>query len=386
VPVRKSIALLVSLAAVSAAGKAAPTASDTPPVSARQAPIALLVDLSAGQTLYARNADDRFLPASMTKTMTALVAFDLIAAGKLREDAVVTVSPRAARMAGRGTTLSLRLEQRVAVGDLLRGVTTASANDAAVALAEGTLGSEAAWIAAMNTRAQALGMADSRFASVNGLPDGGKTRVTARDMVRLARALIHDHPQLYRRYFAPKTMTWQGQVLASRNPINGVVSGADGIKTGHTREAGYTFLGAVERDGRRLVLVVARAPDEAGRAEAARRLAEWGYAAWDSKPLLRAGQIVGAARVQQGAVREVGLAPLRDWRVAVPKGGRATVTTRIVYRGPLVAPLAKGQVVAGLEVTVAGQPPHDIPLATTAAVNSAGPFDRLVNGLLGLLP
>lgn len=356
------------------------------PVGASQAPIALLVDLSAGQTLFERNADQRFLPASMTKAMTALVALDLIAAGKLQERAVVTVSPRAARLAGVGTTLSLRSGQQVSVSDLLRGVTIASANDATVALAEGALGSEGAWLAAMNARAKALGMADSYFASANGLPDGGRTQVTARDMVRLARALFHDHPQLYRRYFEPKTMEWQGLRLASRNPINGVVAGADGIKTGHTREAGYTFLGAVERDGRRLVLVVARAPDEASRAKAARGLAEWGYAAWDSQPLVRAGQFVGTAQVQQGAAREVGLMPLRDWRVALPKGSIAPVSTRIVYRGPLVAPLAKGQVVAGLEVTIAGQPPHDIPLATTAAVNSAGAFDRLVNGLLGLLP
>lgn len=363
-----------------------PVRAAAAPVSVNQAPIALLVDLSAGQTLFARNADELFLPASMTKTMTALVAFDLIAAGKLREDALFTVSPQAARLAGVGTTLSLRAGQRVRVGDLLQGVTTASANDAALALAEGALGSKATWIAAMNTRAKALGMADSTFASVNGLPDGGQTRVTARDMVRLARALLHEHPQLYRRYFGARTMTWQGQTLFSRNPINGVVAGADGIKTGHTREAGYTFLGAVERDGRRLALVVARAPDEASRAQAARQLAEWGFAAWDSRPLVRAGQVVGSALVQQGDARAVGLAPLRDWRVAVPKGGKAAVATRIVYRGPLIAPLAKGQVVAGLEVTVAGQPPHDIPLATTAAVNSAGPFDRLVNGLLGLWP
>lgn len=363
-----------------------PVRATAAPVSANQAPIALLVDLSAGQTLYARNADERFLPASIAKTMTALVAFDLIAASKLREDALFTVSPQAARLAGVGTTLSLRAGQRVRVGDLLQGVTTASANDAALALAEGALGSKAAWIAAMNARAKALGMADSTFASVNGLPDGGQTRVNARDLVRLARALLHEHPQLYRRYFGARTMAWQGQTLTSRNPINGVVAGADGIKTGHTREAGYTFLGAVERDGRRLVLVVARAPDEASRAQAARQLAEWGFAAWDSRPLVRAGHVVGSALVQQGDARKVGLAPLRDWRVAVPRGGKAAVATRIVYRGPLIAPLAKGQVVAGLEVTVAGQPPHDIPLATTAAVNSAGPFDRLVNGLLGLWP
>ena len=354
------------------------------PVPAAQAPILLLVDLSAGQTLFARGAEQPFLPASMTKAMTMLVAFDLIRAGRLSEDAMFTVRPEtAARLSGKGTTLWLQPGEQVRVGDLLHGIATASANDAAMVLAEGALGSDAAWIAAMNARAQALGMTGSSFASVNGLPDGGKTRVTARDMVRLAQALIVDHPELYRRYFGPREMDWKGQKLASRNPIAGVLPGADGIKTGHTREAGYTFLGAVERNGRRLVLVVGKAPTEADRARAAREVAEWGYAAWDSRPFLTPDWTVGAVRVQGGDARSVPVAVAQPFALAVPKGHRPRVSARIVYTGPVRAPVGKGQLVGGLEVQIDGQPPHYLPLVAREAVGKAGPIDRLVNGLLG---
>lgn len=368
-------------------GRAAGPAAVPVPASVGSAPIALLVDLSAGQTLYARQADRRFRPASMAKAMSALVAFDLIKAGKLDPTTFVAVdSDLAARWAGKGTTLSLRAGEQVQVARLIEGMITASANDATEVLAQHAAGSRSAWLSLMNARAKALGMAGSTFASPSGWPDGGRTQVTARDMVRLARALIEEHPALYRRYFGHSSMNWRGGQLASRNPFAGKLAGADGIKTGHTSEIGYNFLGAVERDGRRLILLIGGAPSEAARAEAARGLAEWGYAAWDSRPFVAKAQVVGRALVQDGSARSVELVPLRDWRLAVPRGSAARITTRIVYRGPLRAPIEAGQVVAGLEVTVPGQPPHDIPLATRQRVTRAGPFDRIVNGLLGLLP
>ncbi len=382
---RHALLLIAALLPGAAASRSVAVDIQQPqPVPEAQAPILLLVDLSAGQTLFARGAEQSFLPASMTKAMTLLVAFDLIRVGKLSEDAVFTVRPEtAARLSGKGTTLWLQPGEQVAVRDLLHGIATASANDAAMVLAEGTLDSEAAWLAAMNARAQTLGMTGSSFASVNGLPDGGKTRVTARDMVRLAQALIVDHPELYRRYFGPKEMDWKGLKLASRNPISGVLSGADGIKTGHTREAGYTFLGSVERSGRRLVLVVGKAPTEADRARAAREVAEWGYAAWDSRSFLSPDWIVGAVRIQGGDARSVPVAVARPFTLAVPKGHRPRVSARIVYTGPVRAPVARGQLVGGLEVKIDGQPPHYLPLVARETVGKAGPIDRLVNGLLG---
>ena len=336
--------------------------------------------------LYARAANRRLLPASMTKAMTALIAFDLIAAGRLREDALVTVTPAIAqRWAGKGTTLNLRGGEQVTVHDLLQGITTVSANDAAVALAETALGSLGAWTAAMNSRAAALGMAGSHFATPNGFPDHGQTYVTANDLVRLAAALIEEHPDLYRRYFGHPAMVWRGRVLRNHDPFAGVVAGADGIKTGHSFEAGFNFLGSVNRGGRRLVVVIGRAATEPGRAAAARSLAEWGFTAWDARAFLQPGFVVGAAQVQGGTSRLVPLGVPRSFALTLPKGRAAQVSGRILYDGPLKAPLAAGQQIARLELHVAGQPDHTIPLVTIRAVSAAGPIDRIVNGLLGLL-
>lgn len=379
-----SIALALS-GATSHATKVPPEAVLPAGVAdARLAPVVLLADISSGQVLFARAADKRMLPASMTKAMTALVVFDLIKQGTLSEDTVVTVSPAAARLAGKGTTLYLRSGEKVRLGDLLMGTTIVSANDAAVALAEAALGSEAKFVGAMNAYAKALGMNASHFASVNGLPDGGKTYVTANDMIRLATALVAEHPALYRQYFGHKSMDWRGGLYNSRSPFAGVLPGADGIKTGHTREAGFNFLGAVERDGRRLVLVVGGAPTEAARADASRGLAEWGYSAWDSRAFLTPGFVVGAARVQGGDAREVQLTVPRAFALSRTKGQPAEVNGRIVYQGPLKAPLAKGQQVARLEIAVDGQPGYALPLVTARAVGPAGAIDRIGNGLLGL--
>ena len=370
-----------------AADQAAPAAAALVPRQAKAAPIALLADLSSGQVLYARAADRRFIPASMTKAMTALVAFDLIAAGRLRENAIVTVTPAtAARWSGKGTTLNLRAGEKASVHDLLMGTTTVSANDAAVVLAEGALGSIEAWTAAMNARAAALGMRGSHFASANGFPDHGRTYVTANDLVHLAIALTEDHPELYHRYFGHQSMVWRGTTLRSHDPFAGLLPGGDGIKTGHSFEAGFNFLGSVTRGNRRIVLVIGNAPTEPGRASAATALAEWSYQAWDSRAFLAPGWVVGAARVQGGAARRVALGVPRGFRLSVPKGAPAQVSGRVVYDGPLRAPLAKGQQVARLELQVAGQPDHTLPLVTLNAVDAAGPIDRIVNGLLGLLP
>jgi D-alanyl-D-alanine carboxypeptidase (penicillin-binding protein 5/6) len=345
-----------------------------------------LVDLGANQVLYERDASKTFLPASMTKAMTALVAFNLIRQGRLREDQTFRVSPEtAARWSGKGTSLNLAGGSEVAVRDLIAGITIVSANDAAVVLAEGASGSVANWTALMNAEAGRLGMKDSHFGTPNGWPDGGKTKVSARDLVRLADALINGHPELYRHYFGRTAFIWRGATLANRDPTVGVVPGADGIKTGHTAEAGYNFLGSAKRGERRLVSVVASAPSEAARAAASRALLEWGFSAWDSRPLVRAGQTIGSAKVQLGDARSVELIAPRSFSLALPKGVRPRVVTRIRYDGPLRAPIAQGALVAGLEVAIDGQPPHVLPLVAGSAVGSAGPFDRLINGLAGLL-
>lgn len=387
IAVRLALLSLLALPGLAMAlDPAAPPVEFPEPPPERQAPIAVLADLNAGQVLFQRQADKRFLPASMTKVMTALVVFDMLKAGKLNEDQMVTISPAvAAKWAGKGTTLNLRAGEKVRLGDLLMGATTVSANDAAFALAEAAAGSTEAFAELMNARARTIGMSASHFANPSGLPDGGKTYVTANDLIRLATALINDHPALYHKYFGHRFMIWRKGQYNSHDPFaGGVLPGADGIKTGHTFEAGFNFLGAVERNGRRLILVIGGSPTEPARASASKALAEWGYAAWRGVAFLPAGSVVGEARVQGGNVRTVPLTVPRAFSLALPKGKSPQVSGRIIYDGPLKAPFEAGTPVGTLVVSVAGLPNHSLPLVTSTAVSPAGPIDRIVNALLGL--
>lgn len=361
-----------------------------PPASLDLIHEALLLDLSSGATLYAKNADAHFLPASMTKAMSALVAFDLIAEGKLDERTIYTVSPEISQQwAGIGTSLFLRPHEQISVGDLLMGAMTASANDATVVLARGAAGSSQRWVGWMNAAAQRIGMTGSHFGTPNGWPDAGQTFVTARDMAILGRTLVERHPALYRRYIGHPAIDWNGRSRRNHDPFIGVVPGADGIKTGHTNEAGFTYLGTVDRGGRRLMLVIGGAPSGPLRASAARDLVEWGFSAWASHRVVAPGAVIGEAQVQGGALRRVGLTPLRPIALtlpigtALPTGG---IAARIVYTGPLRAPLRQGAPVAELELAVPGLVPQRIPLVATETIAAGGPFDRLVNGLLGLVP
>jgi len=385
-----SLAVLGSgaLAADAPAPAIAPTGQAGAPASASQAKIALLVDLGSGQTLFAHNPTTPFLPASITKSMTLLVAFDLIAAGKLREDQLITVRAETAQAwSGKGTSFYLKPGMQVSLHDLLLGISTASANDAAVVVAESSAGSIPAWLELMNARAKALGMSASRFATPNGWPDGGGTRVSARDLVLLGRALVQEHPQLYQRYIGKPAVLWNGATFANHDPFAGVVPGADGIKTGHTREAGYNFLGSVERTGRRLMIVIGGAPSEAARASAARDLVEWGFAAWQSRPVTAAGAIVGAAKVQDGDSSSVPLALAAPLHVALhgAPASPARLKTRIIYRGPLQAPIPRGRIVAELELAVDGGASTRFPLRAARDIGQAGPVRRIVNAIMGIL-
>lgn len=349
-------------------------------------PVTLLVDLGSGQVLTARQPDLSFVPASMAKVMTAYVAFEEMAAGRLTGDRKFTVGDATARQwRGRGTSLDLAAGQSVSTDTLLHGIATVSANDAAVVLAEGYAGTVPAWSSLMNAEARRLGMANSRFGSPNGWPDGGATYVSASDLTRLAQAMITRHPALYRRFFGRKRMLWNGKVLTSHDPTVGVVPGADGIKTGFTREAGYNFLGSAERDGRRLVMVVAGAKSEAQRTAAARALLEWGFSAWDARPLFAAHAPVARAQVQGGNAREVPLVANSAVYAVLPKDGNEPVSLRVVYQGPLVAPIAKGATIAQLEVRVGGGQPGRVPLQAGRAVTKAGFFDRIINGVMGFI-
>lgn len=356
-----------------------------PPAELAPVPIALLVDLGSGQTLYAREPDRRFVPASITKVMTLYVAFELMAHGQLDPNTRFRMSEDAWKhWHGVGSTLFLDRDHDVSVNDLVLGIANVSANDGCVVLAEGAAGSVPNWVALMNAQARRLGMTDSHFGTPNGWMDDGETYVSARDLAKLATAMLTRHPELYRRYVGHQTMTWNGITQRNHDPILGKLEGADGIKTGFTNQAGYGFLGSAMRNGRRLIMVVAGVDRPRDRANAAAALMDWGFAAFDSRPLFPAGASVALAKVQDGEQRTVPLIAPVAYSAASPRGTSDPVALQVVYDGPLEAPILKGSPVAELEIRIGNQPPHRLPLVAGADVPKAGLFTRLLNGLIGL--
>ncbi|HEX4761994.1 MAG TPA: D-alanyl-D-alanine carboxypeptidase family protein [Sphingomicrobium sp.] len=386
------VVLLAAAASVlfaSAAPAAAPP-FDTP------AKVAYLMDLSSGAVLYAKNPDTRMPPASMAKMMTTEVAFELVDRGQLALNKMCTVRPETWQKwhgPAAGSTMFLSPNEQVSVENLLHGIVTLSGNDASVVLAECIAGTEQAFAAQMNAFAKKLGLTNSRFCNSNGWPDEGCTYVTARDLATLARASIERHPKLYKAFYPKPSFTWgktlgSGQDItqANRNPILGKVPGADGLKTGHTEEAGYGFTGSAEQNGRRLIEVVAGLESWNSRVQEATRLMEWGFKAWQAKPLFKSGQLVGKAAVQLGSSSEVPLVAPRDLAVTIP-AGLATEATKlkIRYQGPIAAPIAKGQHVADLVILTPDTSPQVVPLVAGEEVGEAGFFGRIWLGLKQLL-
>jgi len=360
--------------------------SATAPPVPDEIPVALLIDLSSGQTLFAREADRRFVPASVTKVMTAYTAFRLIEQGKITPQTPVTISQEVAELwSGEGSSMFLEAGDRVTVGELLLGVTTVSANDGAVALAMATTGSQEAWLALMNAHAAELGMRDTHFGTPNGWPDEGRTFTSARDLAVLAEALTSRYPELYRRYFGHRGMSYRNIAQTNHDPVTGIVEGADGMKTGFTRQSGYNFLGSAERNGRRLVMVIAAAPTASIRNSTARDLLRWGFEAFESRTILPRDMQVGQVKVQNGASSAVALRTEQAILASVPQDHTHDVRLSIRYRGPIEAPIAEGQRVAFLRVEVPGQLPHDVPLVASEQVERANALQRLRNGLVGLV-
>src|SRR5437763_6290717 len=381
-------ATIASLLLATPAPAAAPT-FDTP------ARVAYLIDLSSGAVLYSKNADVRMPPASMAKMMTTEVAFELIDKGQLPLNKMCTVRPETWQKwhgPAAGSTMFLSPNEQVSVENLLKGIVTLSGNDASVVLGECIAGTEQAFAQQMNALAQKIGLTNSHFCNANGWPDNGCTYVSARDLATLARSEIENHYKLYKKFYSLPSFTW-GKTLGSnqditqqnRNPILGHVPGADGLKTGHTDEAGYGFTGSAEQTGRRLIEVVAGLPSWNARVQESTRLIEWGFNAWQAKPLFQGGAKVGSAKVQLGSSTEVSLVAPRNLAVTVPAGlSSGAVQMKIHYDGPLVAPIAKGQEIAQLVVTTGDTPPQVVPLVAGEDVGKAGFFGRIWASLKSL--
>jgi serine-type D-Ala-D-Ala carboxypeptidase (penicillin-binding protein 5/6) len=383
------IATTASLLLASAAPAAAPV-FDTP------AKTAFLLDLSSGAVLYAKNPDMRMPPASMAKMMTTEVAFELIDRGQLPLNKMCTVRPETwQRWHGpaAGSTMFLSPNEQVSVENLLHGIVTLSGNDASVVLAECIAGTEQAFAQQMNELGKKLGLTNSRFCNSNGWPDEGCTYVTARDLAALARASIERHPKLYQTFYPKPSFTWgktlgSGQAITqgNRNPILGKIPGADGLKTGHTDEAGYGFTGSAEQNGRRLIMVVAGLGSWNARVEESTRLMQWGFNAWTAKPLFNAGAKVGTAQVQLGSDDELDLVAPRTLAVTVPAGlSSGQVRMKVRYQGPIAAPIAKGQEVAQLVITTGDTGEQIVPLVAGEEIGRAGLFGRIWLGFKQLV-
>lgn len=358
------------------------------------APVAFMKDLSTGAVLFAKDADRRMPPASMAKMMTAYVAFDLIKRGELKLDQEFEVRPETwQRWHGpaAGSTMFLSPGERVSVENLLNGIIVLSGNDACVVLAEGISGTEEAFTQRMNEAAKRLGLTNSHFGTSNGWPDNGVTYVTARDLAKLASSTIEDHPRLYKQFYSRSEFTW-GKTLgsgnaitqANRDPLLGRVQGADGLKTGHTEEAGYGFTGSAEQNGRRLVMVLAGLTSFNQRISESVRFMDWGFRAWQAKPVVKQGRKVSDAEVQLGDASTVGLVAPRDLKVALPSGAVPAMSAKVVYQGPLRAPIKAGAHVADLVITSPGLPVQTLPLVADKDVEQAGFFGRAWAGLTGL--
>jgi D-alanyl-D-alanine carboxypeptidase (penicillin-binding protein 5/6) len=383
------LATAASVLFASASPAAAPQ-FDTP------AKVAYLIDLSSGAVLYEKNADVRMPPASMAKMMTTDVAFELIDKGQLPLNKMCTVRPETWQKwhgPQAGSTMFLSANEQVSVENLLKGIVTLSGNDASVVLAECIAGTEQAFTDQMNALAKRIGLTNSHFGTANGWPDNGVTYVSARDLATLARWEIEHHYKLYKEFYSLPSFTW-GKTLGAgaditqqnRNPILGKIPGADGLKTGHTDEAGYGFTGSAEQNGRRLIEVLAGMSSWNERVQESTRLMQWGFNAWQAKPLFKAGAKVGTAQVQMGSDSEVPLVAPRDLAVTVPAGLATGATQmKIRYQGPIAAPITKGQEIAQLVITTGDTPPQIVPLVAGEDVGKAGFFGRIWAGFKQLI-
>ena len=383
---RKALFLLAFSTALSLPAIAAAPPFDT------VAPVAYMVDLSSGAVLYAKDPDRRIPPASMAKMMTTHLAFHLIKRGELALNKTCQVRPETWRQwhgPQAGSTMFLSPGEQVSVENLLHGIVTLSGNDASVVLAECIAGTEPAFAALMNAEAKRLGMRNSNFGNSNGWPDAGVTFTTARDLATLAKATIEETPDLYKRFYQKESFTWGrtlggGQPITqgNRNPLLGRVSGADGLKTGHTEEAGYGFTGSAEQNGRRLIMVVAGLGSFNQRIEESVKFMDWGFRSWKAQPLFTKGESVGSAKVQLGDEDSVPLIAPRNLAVTLPAGiSSGNMRVKVLYNGPIKAPIKQGQHVADLVVQTGDTPPQSMPLVAAAAVGEAGFFDRLWAGL-----
>ncbi|MFN3262028.1 MAG: D-alanyl-D-alanine carboxypeptidase family protein [Pikeienuella sp.] len=334
---------------------------------------AIVIDMTSGAVLLEKDADKPLPPASMSKLMTLNMVFEALQQGRLSLDDTFPVSEKAWKMGG--SRMFVRAGDRIRVEDLLRGVIVQSGNDACVVLAEGLAGSEEAFAARMNERAKELGLANSHFTNSTGWPDPDHY-MSVRDLMTLIDRMVNAFPEYYPMW-AETDFEWDGVAQRNRNPLLYLDLGADGLKTGHTEEAGFGLTGSAIRDGRRIGFVVTGLDSMGDRAQESERLLTWAFREFRTERIASAGQIVGEAEVWVGEERTVPLTPAQDVIATAPWAAAAETKVTIRYDGPIPAPIAAGQPLGELVVEAAGLPPVRAPLVAAVAVEKGGLITRV---------
>lgn len=333
----------------------------------------LLADLSSNQILASDKADVRFEPASLTKLMTAYLVFRALHEKQISLDQQVQVSERAWKAPG--SRMFIQPGMPVTVGQLIQGMEVQSGNDACIALAETVGGSEDVFVQMMNREAARLGMKNTHYANVTGLPDP-QHYSTAHDIYLLTAALIRDFPAEYARYYSEKEYTYNHITQRNRNRLLWLDPSVDGVKTGHTEAAGYCLVASSKHGERRLLSVLLGAPSEQARASESLKLLNWGYQFYDSVKLYDKGQTVKQIQVWKGAEPTVDAGFTGALMLAVPKGESDKLSAQLVSQRPLMAPIAQGQQVGTLRVTLQGNLLGEYPLVALKPVATAGIFGR----------
>ena len=347
------------------------------------APTAILMDAESHAVLFEKNADELTAPASMAKTMTAEVVFNEIKNGRLNFDSEFMISENAWRKGGGGSggsAMFAKVHTNVRLEDLLRGLIVQSGNDAAIAIAEGIAGTEDNFARMMNERAKQIGLTKSTFRNATGYGHP-EQKATVRELAKLALYIIETYPDLYK-IFGEREFTWNKIRQQNRNPLLFLDIGADGLKTGNIDEAGFGLIGSAVQNDQRLIVVVNGLKSAKDRAAESRKLLDWGFRAFESQQLFAAGQVVGEAQVFGGNRRALPLVSKKPVRVLVPRGDGERVTARIVYTGPLKAPVQKGAEVARLQVNRGDMQAVEMPLYANEDIQEGTLSQRALDGLL----
>jgi D-alanyl-D-alanine carboxypeptidase (penicillin-binding protein 5/6) len=341
--------IVLALAAMAAAGSAQQAPFET------KAPHAILIDALSGRVLYEKDADTPVPPASMSKLMTMIMVFEALEDGRLAMDREFVIDEDAWRRGGAlsgGSTMYAELNSRVKLADLIQGVIVQSANDASIAIANGMAGSENAFAAQMTARARELGLKSAVFRNTTGLPDP-EHLMSVRELSILARHIIRNFPEYYRTYGQP-AFTWNNIAQQNRNPLLKDYPGADGMKTGYTREAGYGLVGSAVRGNRRLIMVVAGHKSIAERRQEAQKLLDWGFGRYRPVEVFKKGEAVSSAMVWGGTQRWVDLVASEDVEIALSPEEQQAIEVRLAYEGPLMAPVRAGAQIGTVRFMVEG--------------------------------